>query len=284
MKNEELFTGRGEIVIFNPDERVRLDVRIEGETVWLTQAQMGELFGVRRQAITKHLKNLFKEGELEENSVCSILEHTAADGKQYSTMFYSLDAILSVGYRVNSKNATLFRRWANTVLKDYLLRGYAVNRRLEDLEKRTTANEEKIDFFVRMSLPPVEGIFFEGQIFDAYVFMANLIKRAEHRIILIDNYVDESVLAILDKRSQGVKATIYTSVISEVLRLDVERHDLQYPSMEIRSIRGVHDRFLIVDHEVYHIGASLKDLGKKLFAFSKMSGDSLAGLLSVIET
>lgn len=284
MKNEELFTGRGEIVIFNPDESVRLDVRIEGETVWLTQAQMGELFGVRRQAITKHLKNLFKEGELEENSVCSILEHTATDGKQYSTMFYSLDAILSVGYRVNSKNATLFRRWANTVLKDYLLRGYAVNRRLEDLEKRTTANEEKIDFFVRMSLPPVEGIFFEGQIFDAYVFMANLIKRAEHRIILIDNYVDESVLAILDKRSQGVKATIYTSVISEVLRLDVERHDLQYPSMEIRSIRGVHDRFLIVDHEVYHIGASLKDLGKKLFAFSKMSGDSLAGLLSVIET
>ena len=283
MKNEELFTGRGEIVIFNPDERVRLDVRIEGETVWLTQAQMGELFGVRRQAITKHLKNLFKEVELEENSVCSILEHTATDGKQYSTMFYSLDAILS-GYRVNSKNATLFRRWANTVLKDYLLRGYAVNRRLEDLEKRTTANEEKIDFFVRMSLPPVEGIFFEGQIFDAYVFMANLIKRAEHRIILIDNYVDESVLAILDKRSQGVKATIYTSVISEVLRLDVERHDLQYPSMEIRSIRGVHDRFLIVDHEVYHIGASLKDLGKKLFAFSKMSGDSLAGLLSVIET
>jgi hypothetical protein len=284
MKNEELFTGRGEIVIFNPDERVRLDVRIEGETVWLTQAQMGELFGVRRQAITKHLKNLFKEGELEENSVCSILEHTATDGKQYSTMFYSLDAILSVGYRVNSKNATLFRRWANTVLKDYLLRGYAVNRRLEDLEKRTTANEEKIDFFVRMSLPPVEGIFFEGQIFDAYVFMANLIKRAEHRIILIDNYVDESVLAILDKRSQGVKATIYTSVISEVLRLDVERHDLQYPSMEIRSIRGVHDRFLIVDHEVYHIGASLKDLGKKLFAFSKMSEDSLASLLSVIET
>ncbi|MCR5464397.1 MAG: virulence RhuM family protein [Bacteroidales bacterium] len=284
MKNEELFTGRGEIVIFNPDERVRLDVRIEGETVWLTQAQMGELFGVRRQAITKHLKNLFKEGELEENSVCSILEHTATDGKQYSTMFYSLDAILSVGYRVNSKNATLFRRWANTVLKDYLLRGYAVNRRLEDLEKRTTANEKKIDFFVRMSLPPVEGIFFEGQIFDAYVFMANLIKRAEHRIILIDNYVDESVLAILDKRSQGVKATIYTSVISEVLRLDVQRHDLQYPSMEIKSIRGVHDRFLIVDHEVYHIGASLKDLGKKLFAFSKMSRDSLAGLLSVIET
>ena len=284
MKNVELFTGRGEIVIFNPDESVRLDVRIEGETVWLTQAQMGELFGVRRQAITKHLTNLFKEGELKENSVCSILEHTAADGKQYSTMFYSLDAILSVGYRVNSKNATLFRRWANTVLKDYLLRGYAVNRRLEDLEKRTTANEKKIDFFVRMSLPPVEGIFFEGQIFDAYVFMANLIKRAEHRIILIDNYVDESVLAILDKRSQGVKATIYTSVISEVLRLDVERHDLQYPSMEIRSIRGVHDRFLIVDHEVYHIGASLKDLGKKLFAFSKMSGDSLAGLLSVIET
>lgn len=284
MKNEELFTGRGEIVIFNPDESVRLDVRIEGETVWLTQAQMGELFGVRRQAITKHLKNLFKEGELKENSVCSILEHTAADGKQYSTMFYSLDAILSVGYRVNSKNATLFRRWANTVLKDYLLRGYAVNRRLEDLEKRTTANEKKIDFFVRMSLPPVEGIFFEGQIFDAYVFMANLIKRAEHRIILIDNYVDESVLAILDKRSQGVKATIYTSVISEVLRLDVQRHDLQYPSMEIKSIRGVHDRFLIVDRDVHHLGASLKDLGKKLFAFSKMSGDSLAGLLSVIET
>ena len=287
MKNVELFMGMGEIVIFNPDESVRLDVRIEGETVWLTQAQMGELFGVQRQAITKHLKNIFSSGELSRGATSSVLELVHSEGTREvrrSVELFNLDVIISVGFRVNTKRGIQFRQWANTVLKEYLLRGYAVNRRLEDLEKRTTANEEKIDFFVRMSLPPVEGIFFEGQIFDAYVFMSNLIKRAEHRIILIDNYVDESVLAILDKRSQGVKATIYTSVISEVLRLDVQRHDLQYPSMEIKCIRGVHDRFLIVDHEVYHIGASLKDLGKKLFAFSKMSGDSLAGLLSVIET
>ena len=265
----------GEIVIYNPDDNVNINVRVDCDTVWLTQAQMSELFGVQRQAITKHLKNIFKEGELEESSVCSILEHTAADGKKYRTMFYCLDAILSVGYRVNSKNATIFRRWANTVLKEYLLKGYAVNRRLDDLEKRTSANEEKIDFFVRMSLPPVEGIFFEGQIFDAYVFVSDLIKRAKKRIVLIDNYLDESILTLLDKRGYGVKATICTGIQSSSLQLDLQKHNEQYQPVGLHIISGVHDRFLIIDNDVYHIGASLKDLGKKLFAFSRLKLNSL---------
>ena len=281
METIDNYSNRGEVAIFNPDEKVRLDVRINADTVWLTQAQMGELFGVRRQAITKHLKNIFEEGELEEESVCSILEHTASDGKKYNTMFYSLDAILSVGYRVNSKNATIFRRWANTVLKEYLLRGYAVNRRLDDLERRTAANEEKIEFFVRTSLPPVEGIFFDGQIFDAYVFVSDLIKRGTRRIILIDNYIDETVLALMDKRKDGVSVTICTGSISESLCLDIRRHDEQYPPLEVKVVRGVHDRFLVIDEDVYHIGASLKDLGKKLFAFSKLSQDSLEGLMKL---
>ena len=273
---------QGEIILYQPDESVRMEVRIEDETVWLTQAQIAELFETKRQAITKHLKNIFQSGELNENSVCSILELTASDGKSYKTKTYNLDAIISVGYRVNSKNATLFRRWASQVLKDYLLKGHVINQRISNLEQRVDAKflsydmqltrlNEIVDFFVRTSLPPVEGIFFDGQTFDAYAFATNLIKSAKNSLILIDNYIDENTLLMLSKRTTGVDATIYTQRITPQLQLDLTRHNNQYPPINIRTYRQAHDRFLIIDRsDVYHIGASLKDLGKKLFAFSKM--------------
>lgn len=263
---------QGEIILYQPDEAVKLEVRLEDETVWLTQEQIADLFGTKRPAITKHLNNIYKSGELDIDSTCSILEHMGNDGKQrYTTKYYNLDAILSIGYRVNSKNATLFRKWANSVLKDYLLKGYSINKRLSELERTVAQHTEKIDFFVRTALPPVEGIFYNGQIFDAYKFATDLVKSARRSIVLIDNYVDETVLLMLSKRSVGVSATIYTQRITQQFQLDLDRHNSQYPPIDIRTYRDSHDRFLIVDEtDVYHIGASLKDLGKKMFAFSKL--------------
>ena len=272
-----------EIILYQPNSTFSLDVRVDKDTVWLTQTQIAELFGTKRPAITKHLSNIFKSGELNEDSVCSIMELTAADGKDYRTKIYNLDAILSVGYRVNSINATKFRQWANGVLKDYLLRGYSVNQRLLYMESRVDQRlsehdrrldelTDKVDFFVRASLPPVEGIFFNGQIFDAYKFVCDLVKSARKRIVLIDNYVDESVLTLLDKRGSDVKAIIYTDADrSRQIALDLNRHDRQYAPLEIRFVTDIHDRFLIIDDALYHIGASIKDLGKKLFAFARMA-------------
>lgn len=259
-----------EIVLYQPNDTVHLEVRMANESVWLTQPQIALLFGVQRPAITKHLRNIFKSGELDEFSVSSILEHTASDGKTYQTQFYNLDAILSVGYRVNSINATMFRKWANNVLKDYLLKGYSVNQRFERLEQRVSKTEEKIDFFVRTALPPVEGIFYDGQIFDAYSFVSDLVRSAKSRIILFDNYVDDTVLTLLDKRADGVSAQIYTRSITQQLVLDLQRHNAQYRPIAIDAFQNAHDRFLCIDDTVYHIGASLKDLGKKWFAFSRM--------------
>lgn len=281
-----------EIVLYQPNETMKLEVRLENETVWLTQQQIADLFGTKRPAITKHLSNIFKSGELEEESTCSILEHMAADGSRtYSTKYYNLDVILSVGYRVNSVNATMFRRWANQVLKEYLLRGYSVNQRLMQIEDRIDRRlsehdrhllmlDEKVDFFVRTSLPPKEGILFQGQIFDAHVIISKLVESANTRIVLIDNYVDATVLTQLDKRKPGVKATIYTQEIKPILRQDLRRHNQQYPEITISLYHGAHDRFLIIDETVYHIGASLKDLGKKLFAFSEMTAMTGSELLS----
>ncbi len=270
-----------EIVLYQPNEQMSLEVKLENETVWLTQQQIADLFGVKRPAVTKHLGNIFREGELDITSVSSILEHTAADGKIYSTQFYNLDAILSVGYRVNSKNATLFRRWANQVLKEYMLRGYAVNQRIvyveEYFDKRLRAHEQrienveqKIDFFVRTSLPPHQGIFYDGQIFDAYTFINDRIREATTRIILIDNYIDDSVLTILSKQADKVAATIYTKKPSAQLQLDIQKHNAQYTPIEIIDFDRSHDRFLCIDETVYHLGASIKDLGKKWFAFCRM--------------
>ncbi len=273
---------KSEIVLYQPEGAVSLEVRLENETVWLTQQQISELFGTGRQAITKHLKNIFASNELDENSVCSILELTAADGKNYKTKVYNLDAILSVGYRVNSKNATLFRRWANSVLKDYMLKGYSLNHRFERLEDKIDTRFQRydseiqrlsnqVDFFVRHSLPPIEGIFFAGQIFDAYKFVCDLVKSARKSIVLFDNYIDESVLTLFGKRGKSVSVVIYTDKIIPQLELDIKRFNAQYSPVKVKLYTKAHDRFLIIDGEIYHIGASLKDLGKKLFAFSKIS-------------
>ena len=270
-----------EIVLYQPNEQMSLEVKLENETVWLTQQQIADLFGVKRPAVTKHLGNIFREGELDITSVSSILEHTAADGKIYSTQFYNLDAILSVGYRVNSKNATSFRRWANQVLKEYMLRGYAVNQRIvyveEYFDKRLRAHEQrienveqKIDFFVRTSLPPHQGIFYDGQIFDAYTFINDRIREATTRIVLIDNYINDSVLTILSKRADKVAATIYTKKPTAQLQLDIQKHNAQYPPISVIEFDRSHDRFLCIDETVYHLGASIKDLGKKWFAFNRM--------------
>lgn len=270
-----------EIILYQPDSTLSLDVRVENETVWLTQAQMTELFQTTRNNITLHIRNIFKEGELEESSVCKESLLTAADGKRYKTKFYSLDVIISVGYRVKSIRGTQFRIWANKILKDYLLRGYSVNqrllymenridRRLLEHDKRLDDLTDKVDFFIRTSLPPKEGVFFNGQIFDAHEFICRLIKSAKIRIILIDNYVDESVLVQLDNRNTDVSALIYTCEISRTFRQSVNRHNRQYAPIDVRTAERIHDRFLIIDDTLYHIGASIKDLGKKLFAFSQM--------------
>lgn len=268
--NKSLSMQDNEIVLYQPNDAIHLEVRMANESVWLTQQQIAILFGVKQPAISKHLNNIFKSGELDEASVYSILEYTATDGKIYKTKFYNLDAILSVGYRVNSINATMFRKWANSVLKEYLLKGYSINKRFERLEQRVAKTEEKIDFFVRTSLPPVEGIFFDGQIYDAYELVSRLIKSAHKRIILIDNYIDESVLTLLDKRENGVTAEIYTQQLNAQFQLDILRHNSQYAPIPVHVLTRSHDRFFLLDDDVYHIGASIKDLGKRWFAIMKM--------------
>ena len=270
--------NQNEIVLYQPDNSIKLEVRLENETVWLSQIQIAKLFGVDRTVITKHLRNIFSTNELDEFTTCAIFAHVGNKGKQqYQTKFYNLDAILSVGYRVNSINATSFRRWATQVIKDFLLRGYVINQRIEEVaklaietEKRVTEAEEKIGFFVKTTLPPTQGVFFDDQIFDAYIFASGLIKSAKKSIVLIDNYVDESVLLLLSKRAKSVIATIYTSILSPQLQLDLQKHNAQYPPVTIKTFTRSHDRFLMIDDIVYHIGASLKDLGKRWFAFSKM--------------
>ena len=262
--------NQGEIILYQPDNEVKLEVRLENETVWLNRGQLAELFARDVKTIGKHVNNALKE-ELAGISVVAKFATTATDGKVYQVEYYNLDMVLSVGYRVKSSRGIEFRRWANKVLKEYLLKGYSVNRRLTELEHTVAEHSRKIDFFVRTSLPPVEGIFYDGQLFDAYKFATDLIRSARVSLLLIDNYVDESVLLMLSKRNAGVKADIYTQAVSHQLQLDMQKHNSQYPPIGIHTYKKCHDRFLIVDgSDVYHIGASLKDLGKKMFAFSKL--------------
>lgn len=271
-------SGENEIILYQPDSTLSLDVRVEDDTVWLTQQQMSDLFERDRTVITRHINNIFKENELDEKSNVHFL-HIALSDKPVK--LYSLDVIISVGYRVKSIRGTQFRQWANKVLKEYLLRGYSVNQRLLHMESRIDRRlaehdcqirelSGKVDFFLKTSLPPREGILFDGQIFDAYLFVCDLIRRAKSRIVLIDNYIDETVLTLLDKRAPGVSATVFTRKLTDALQLDIERHNDQYEPVNVRTAPGIHDRFLIIDDTLYHIGASVKDLGKKLFAFSKM--------------
>ena len=277
-------TKENEIIIYQPDENLALDVRVEDESVWLTQSQIVELFDSSKANISEHLKHIFDSGELAKEATVRKFRTVRREGNRSVTRnidFFNLDVIISVGYRVNTVRGIQFRQWANKVLKEYLLRGYALNQRLMQLEDRIDRHfseydrhlselDEKVDFFVRSSIQPKEGIFFDGQIFDAYAFVAGLIRKANKRIVVIDSYVDDSVLVQLSKRKPGVKVDIYDGKISQQLRQDVARHNAQYPGVTLHSYNKAHDRFLIIDEEVYHIGHSLKDLGKKLFAFSKM--------------
>ncbi len=271
---------KGEIILYHPENTLEIEVRLEDETVWLNRHQMAELFKRDIKTIGKHINNALKE-ELKNLSVVANFATTARDGKTYNVEYYNLDVILSVGYRVKSQSGIQFRIWANKILKDYLLKGYAASQRFIRLEQKIQEHDqtlaeyrEKIDFFIKTSLPPVEGIFFDGQLFDAYKFAADLIKSARKSIILIDNYVDESVLMLLTKRDVNVAATIYTAQISKQLTLDLQRHNAQYEPIIIKQFKQSHDRFLLIDEkDIYHIGASLKDLGKKWFAFSKLNLD-----------
>ena len=269
-----------QIILYRPNDTISLEVRLENETVWLNTSQMSNLFEREESNIRRHIINIFNENELPKDNNVHFLH---VNGTKKPVPFYSLDVIISVGYRVKSQRGILFRQWANKVLKEYLLKGYAVNQRFEILEnkidKKFSEQDAKIehlnkqvDFFVRTSLPPTEGVFHDGKIFDAYKFATDLIKSAKKSLILIDNYVDESVLLMLSKRNAGVSAKIYSSHLSDTLKLDVQKHNMQYPPIEIEKYTKAHDRFLIIDDtDVYHIGASLKDLGKKLFAFSKLN-------------
>ncbi len=273
-----------EIILYQPDSTLSLDVRVDSETVWLTQTQIVELFATSKANVSEHLKRIFHSKELDKESTVRNFRTVRIEGSRTVTRnleYFNLDVIISVGYRVNTKRGIQFRQWANKILKEYLLRGYSVNerllhiesridRRLSEHDRRIDDLSDKVDFFVRTSLPAREGVFFEGQIFDAYTLMCDLVRSARRRIIMIDNYKDDSVFRQLDKRAAGVSATIFTPTVSRTLRQDLERHNSQYTPIEVRTYSKAHDRFLIIDDTVYHVGASFKDLGKKLFAFSRM--------------
>ena len=286
-----------EIVLYQPNEQMSLEVKLENETVWLNRQQLSILFDRDVKTIGKHINNALKE---ELYPVVAKSTTTGNDSTSNATVakfaivqkegnrevirqveFYSLDVILSVGYRVKSSRGIEFRRWANQVLKDYMLKGYAINQQMLAMEERIGRQlqdhtiqihnlQEKVNFFVRTSLPPHQGIFYDGQIFDAYTFINDRIREATTRIILIDNYIDDSVLTILSKRADKVAATIYTKKPSAQLQLDIQKHNAQYPPIDIVTFDRSHDRFLCIDEMVYHLGASIKDLGKKWFAFNRM--------------
>ena len=278
---------KGEIVLYQPDDNVRLEVRLQDDTVWLTQQQMAELFNTTRNNITLHIGNIFKEGELEANSVRKESLLTALDGKKYRTKFYSLDVIISVGYRVKSKVGTRFRQWANAVLKDYLLRGYAVhqqvmalqqinlridaqNDRIARIEDALDQQQQQLDFVVRANEKPEELLIPTGCVWDAYMFVCDLIRRAEKRIILVDNFVDERVLTMLDKRNKGVSAEVHTRYYEQT-KLDFDKHNQQYePISYVQLPHAVHDRYLIVDDDVWLLGTSVKDMGRGLCTIIKM--------------
>lgn len=265
---------KNEIVLYQPNEEIKLEVKMDEETVWLTQSQIANLFGCSSDNVSFHLKNIFSEKELDKNATTEFFSVVQKEGNRNvrrNILHYNLDAILSVGYRVSSLNATKFRQWANKVLKDHLLKGYSFNQRLESLEQRVSLTENKIDFFVKTALPPVEGIFYDGNVLEPFSFVNNLIRSAQKRIILIDNYIDETVLLRLAERKKGIKTTIYTKMLSPSFKLALQQHNKQYERIAVILFDKSHDRFLIIDDMVYHIGASIKDLGKKWFAFCKMT-------------
>ena len=288
--------GTGEIVVYQPDEITRLEVRLKDETVWLNRQQIALLFGRDVKTIGKHINNALTE-ELSDIPTVANFAIVQQEGARWVTRYiehYNLDMIISIGYRVKSPKGILFRRWANTVLKEYLIKGVALNQRIASLESRMEdkfaqydhklyEHSKKIDFFIQSSLPPKQGIFFDGQIYDAYTFVADLVRNAARRIVLIDNYIDDTVLTMLSKRVDGVEATIYTGKVSKQLQLDIDKHNAQYPLIEIRTFSKAHDRFMIIDDSVYLVGASIKDLGKKWFGFTLMENTDAEDILGRVE-
>ena len=285
--------SENQIVVYQPNETVRLDVRLENETVWLNQSRLAELFGVDRTVINRHIHNIYKTGELEELATCAKIAQVQVEGGRTikrSIPFYNLDVIIAVGYRVNSFAATQFRRWATSILKDYLLRGYAVNQRLnqpEDKMDRRLAKhdddiadlKEKVDFFVQTQTPPLQGVFYDGQLWDARVLVERLVGSAKRSLLLIDNWATVETLDLFAKKRKGVRLTIFTSEHYDkkgvphrkISPADIKTFNAQYPKLTVRYNESFHDRFLIIDDkELYLIGASLKDLGAKCFGFTKM--------------
>ena len=267
------------------DGEIEINVSLDSETVWLSRQQLSALFDRDIKTIGKHINNVFKEKELEKNAVVAKFATTAKDGKTYNIEYYNLDVIISMGYRVKSQKGVKFRQWATKVLKQYIYNGYAINsekithQRFKELENEVNHLKEKVSkmdaLVVDNALDTKQGIFFDGQVFDAYVFMSGLIKKAKRSIILIDNYIDETTLTHLSSKSANeVKVTILTKSISKAMQLDLQKHNEQYSPIVIKTLKHSHDRFLLIDEKIYHLGASLKDLGKKWFAFSLMEEDA----------
>lgn len=276
---------QGELAIYHNDD-TKIEVVLNDDTVWLSQSQIVLLFQSSKANISEHIKSIYQQNELDRDSTVRNFRTVRVEGNREvfrNITYYNLDVIISVGFRVNTKIGIHFRQWANNILKNNLLKGYSINQRIDYIENKFDNKlynhdvqlkeiNEQINYFVQKSMPPVQGVFYGGEIFEAYKFMTDLIKIANESIIVIDNYIDESVLTMLDKRKDGVVATICTDKISNQLKLDLERHNKQYSAIEIQTVKDIHDRFVIIDNEdVFHIGASLKDLGKKLFAFSKLN-------------
>ena len=298
-KDIETYNGKEDVVVYrSEDNTVRLDVQLAEETVWLTQQQISALFHKAKSTISYHISNIFKEGELDNKVVVRKIRITTPHGAMSDKTqtdelnLYNLDVIISVGYRVHSVQGTRFRQWATGVLKDYLLKGYAINPHIRYMEQRIDSKlqehteqiqelQNKVDFFVRTSLPPKEGIFIDGQIFDAYELVERLIRSAKKSILLIDNYVDESVLTMMSEKTNGVKVEIYTKELSNALQLAESKFNDQYGGLRIHQTNAFHDRFLILDDKtIYLIGASLKDAGKRLFAFTQMDASQIKTILS----
>ena len=267
------------IVVYN-DGELELKVSVNEEMIWLNADEIAYIFNVNRPAIVKHIGNIYKDDELDKNSTCSILEQVAKDGKIRKINFYNLDIIISVGYRVNSKKATKFRQWANIILKNYIQNGYVINGEKVTNERFISIENEVNTLKLQMSefkslvknnkLETIQGVFFDGQVYDAYSFVSDLIKTAKDEIVLLDNYIDDSILTLFSK-TPNIKVTIYSNTISKQLKLDFEQYSKQYGNITLKTFKNSHDRFLIIDNQkVYHIGASIKDLGKRWFAFSKI--------------
>lgn len=281
---------KNEIILYRPNEIAEhIEVRLNEETVWLNRQQISDLFSRDVKTIGKHINNVFSEGELDENATVAKFATVQNEGGrkvERQVEFYNLDVIISVGYRVKSKQGTQFRIWANKILKDYLLKGYAINNRMNRLEDNVEALSTKvnqIDLQINTHLIPTQGVFFEGQVFDAYELASKIIRTAKKSIVLIDNYIDETTLTHLAKKKKDVQVFLLTKTISKQLQLDVQKANAQFPTFTLNQFTQSHDRFLIIDNkEVYHLGASLKDLGKKWFAFSKMDKSSVENILNSI--